>query len=290
MKQNNNAQHRNGIDPLKKRGKILKKENKDIQEKDALEEVKSIIDESGNSFHCKVVNYFEQKGWHTLISPYYLDGSSNKSREIDLIAEKYWECYDKLGRVCGTINIKLFIECKYIPQTNVFWFSDKDKESTMDWLVTNTTMKKDIRYTEEHHYLASNPKVAKLFASKNKKNVENEVIYKALNQSLNSMVYLRNKGSVIPEKQNRNNTILKTIEMPVIVCNSFEKFHRVDISDSNIPKPIGNNFQLEVNYAYLDQEKKDRNEFFLIDIIDINKADDFLNQIDSDMKVIKMQY
>lgn len=251
-----------------------------------IKEVNSIIDGSGNSFHCKVANYFQQNGWHTLISPYYLDGSSNKSREIDLIVEKSWDISDKNYGTYGTINIKLFIECKYIPQTNVFWFSDKDKMSTKEWLITNTPLKENNMYTEQHHYLASNPKVAKLFASKNKPNVENEVIYKALNQSLNSMVYLRHRKSIIPEKQNRKNKILHTIEMPVILCNSFENFYRVEMTDSNDSQPICDNFQLEVNYAYIDQDKKNRNEFFLIDIIDFNNINDFLNQLDSDIDAI----
>ena len=53
-----------------------------------LDEVNSIIQGSGNSFHCKVTNYFKEKGWTTLVSPYYMDSSSNKPREIDLIVEK----------------------------------------------------------------------------------------------------------------------------------------------------------------------------------------------------------
>jgi hypothetical protein len=54
------------------------------------EDVKEIVDESGNSFHCRVTNFLKQKGWHTLISPYYMDGATNKPREIDLIAENKW--------------------------------------------------------------------------------------------------------------------------------------------------------------------------------------------------------
>ncbi len=67
-------------------------------------------------------------------------------------------------------------------------------------------------FTQQHHYLSSNHKVAKLLASKNKPNIENEVIYKALNQSLNAMVYLRHKASIIPEIHNRINNILATVE------------------------------------------------------------------------------
>ena len=146
-----------------------------------LEEINAIIKESGNSFHCKVCNYLKEKGWHTQVSPYYMDNSSNKPREIDLVAEKSWRYSDNFNNKAGTINFKLFIECKYIPQKIVFWFSEKDILSTKDWVTSNTPLRKNNMFTDQHHYLATNRKVAKLFASKNKSGIENEVIYKALN-------------------------------------------------------------------------------------------------------------
>ena len=251
-----------------------------------IDEVNSIINESGNSFHCRVANYLREKGWHTLISPYYMDSSSNKPREIDLIVEKSWRCDDEFEGKYGTINIKLFIECKYIPQTNVFWFSEKDLVSTNKWLRDYTPLPERNMFTESHHYLATNNKVAKLFASKTRPNIENEVIYKALNQSLNAMVYLRHRESIIPIPNDRRSNILSTIELPVILCNSFKKFYRIEMDDSSNPKVIDDNFQLEVNYAYLDRNKNNKNEFFLIDIVDFNMIDEFLNQIDSDIDAI----
>jgi len=133
-----------------------------------IDEVNKIINESGNSFHCKVTNYLKEKGWCTMVSPYYMDGSTNKPREIDLIIEKAWEYTDRWNDKYGTINIKLFIECKYIPQPNVFWFSHKDMISTRKWLINNTPLPENNTFTEQHHYLTSDNKVAKLFASKKK--------------------------------------------------------------------------------------------------------------------------
>lgn len=49
--------------------------------------VEEIIQQSGNGFHCKVVGKLKELGWHTLISPYYMDSSANKPREKDLVAE-----------------------------------------------------------------------------------------------------------------------------------------------------------------------------------------------------------
>ena len=48
--------------------------------------------------------------------------------------------------------------------------------STTEWVTSNTPLKENNSFTSQHHYLSTNQKVAKLFASKNKPNVENEVI------------------------------------------------------------------------------------------------------------------
>src|SRR3989304_4244472 len=81
-----------------------------------LDKVKVIIDQSGNTFHCKVLKYLQEKGWIVLISPYYNDNVSSKPREIDLIAEKEFNVEDGLRTPFRTVKVKLFIECKYIPQ------------------------------------------------------------------------------------------------------------------------------------------------------------------------------
>lgn len=251
------------------------------------EEVASIVNESGNSFHCRVANYLESQSWHIQVSPYYLDGSSNKPREIDLIAEKSWEHSDYFSGQQGTINVKLFIECKYIPQTSVFWFGQKDIPSTREWLTCNTPLRENNIFLDKHHYLSSNAQVAKLFASKKLRNMENEAIYKALNQSLNSMVYLRDRQSIIPAPRGGGSNILATLEMPVIVCNSFERFYSTSINGNQDTRKISDNFQLEVNYAYIDQNGNNRDEFFLIDVVDFNRLGKYLDLVESDKDAIE---
>lgn len=245
-------------------------------------EIKEIVKESGNSFHCRATNYLREKGWYTLVSPYYMDGSTNKPRELDLIAEKHRVYKDRWKGKVGAVIIRLFIECKYISQPNVFWFSDKDKMSATSWLISNTPLPKNNIYTEKHHYLAGSNKVAKLFASKSKQNPENEAIYRALNQSLNAMVYLRKRDAVI-----KGIPILAEIELPVILCNSFENFYRIEMENpDDTPQMLIENFLLEVNYAYLNSRDQQTNEYFLLDIVDFKKIDSFLNMLESDIDAI----
>jgi hypothetical protein len=238
----------------------------------SIDKAKKIIDNSGNNFHCKVINYFNSKDWEVLISPYYTDNQTNKSREIDLIVEKSFP-QEECRRYIGSINVRLYIECKYIPHTNVFWFANKDTESTNNLLKKIVPKYNDSYYIEKHHYL-EDKKVAKLFSG------GNEVIYKALNQTLNSMVYYRNMPSIM-KKPHAN--ILATLMYPLIVCNSFDNFFRTEIDSDKEPVSVENNFQLEVNYAYLSTDNKSINEFFLIDMIDFNRLDEFLSTIENDI-------
>jgi len=250
------------------------------------EEIATIVTESGNSFHCRVTNYLRGKGWHTLVSPYYMDVGTNKPREIDLIAEKHWMYEDRMSNKYGAVVIKLFIECKYVPQPNVFWFSNKDIAAATNWLVSNTPLRENNMFTKRHHYLASGPRVAKLFASKNRPNAENEVIYRALNQSLNAMVYLRGKKSIIPEIGDGRITTLACVEMPVVLCNSFADFYRVEMESTGVPQHLDENFQLEINYAYLNLNGKQKSEYFLLDIVDFEKIDSYLNVLEADKDAI----
>jgi len=251
-----------------------------------LTNIEEIVNESGNSFHCKVVNYLRDKKWYTLVSPYYMDSATSKPREIDLIAEKSWVYHDEIREIYKRVNFKLFVECKYISQPNVFWFSNRDIASATQWVTTNTPLHKEYSFMGEHHYLATNHKVAKLFASKNRPNTENEPIYRALNQSLNAMVYMRRRGPMFPELQEQGIPVHATVEMPVILCNSFADFYRIEMENPSEPKAVDNNFQLEVNYAYLDDQKINRTEYFLIDIVDFEKLDDFLKVLENDMNLI----
>ena len=68
----------------------------------------------------------------------------------------------------GTVNVKLFVECKYISQKTVFWFHDKDKQKAEKLVTQTTPLPPDNTYTAEHHYLGGVDRVAKLFSDEQK--------------------------------------------------------------------------------------------------------------------------
>ena len=252
-----------------------------------IDDAKSIIEKSGNNFHCSVINYFREKDWQVLVSPYYMDNAANKPREIDLVVEKAFPYRNDFDQVYGTINVKLYIECKFIPQLNVFWFAEKDLTRANEMITGTVPIFDGNTYRRDHHYIKDGQQVAKLFAGESGRNLENEIIYKALNQSLNAMVYLRSSSSIIPETRGRGQNILQFLHYPLIVCNSFDRFVRTDINNDNDPVAIDDNFQLEVDYAYTDSSNNHKNEYFLIDVLNIDQLDNFLNVIDNDVEATR---
>lgn len=251
---------------------------------DSHDDFEQILKKSGNSFHGRVIQHLRENDWKVLISPYYLDNISGKPREIDLIAEKKFTYNNVFNQFPGTIHIQLFIECKYIAQKTVFWFDEKDTFSTLKILTEKTPLTKNNINTGSHHYFKSN-RVAKLFASEQKQSTENEIIYKALNQSLSAMTAGRNYQTIFPDDgSSQNNTF---IYYPVILCNSFSNFRKTEFDQTSTLEKIEDNFQLETNYTYTSTSNHKINEFFLVDIVDFDKIDNFLADLKTDVDVIR---
>lgn len=249
-----------------------------------MSKVEDIIKESGNSFHAKVVNYLRDKDWMVVISPYYKDNATDKSREVDIMAEKAYQAISEHGIDLGYVHVRLFIECKYINKDTVFWFDERDGVKSKEWVIKFTPCENNNIHTDKHHYLINN-EVAKLFSSQKDKSTLNEPIYTAINQSLSSMIYLRTIQTMLPKVPGRRMRCL--INYPLIICNNFKKFHQVTMQ-SDKPNTIDKPFQIEVNYAYKDPHKEtNENKYFLIDVANFEKIDDYFDLLNEDINIMK---
>ena len=151
------------------------------------EVAKKIIEYSGNSFHSRVARWLMENEWHVRISPYYMDQSQSKAREIDLVAERIVPITDHFSRRVGDVVVRLYIECKFVASHSVFWFADKDKKAAEALVCRSGNFRMNNTHTTEHHYISTCEKVAKVFATESKSQ-EQEPFYKALNQVLNAYV------------------------------------------------------------------------------------------------------
>lgn len=245
----------------------------------SLEEIaKKIIESSGNSFHSRVAQWLQESGWHVLISPYYLDQSQNKAREIDLIAERVVPIKNSFGQRKGDVVVRLYIECKFITSHSVFWFAAKDKKAAEKLVCRSGNFRTNNRYTNEHHYISSCETVAKVFSTE-AKSQEQEPFYKALNQVLNAYVSMLRRPTIIPTLHESNHGIRVYLNYPVVVCSDFSKLFRTDFFKNTEPSAIDDNFQLEVQYAYMDTSNIHRDDHFLIDFVAYDQLDKFCTRI-----------
>lgn len=223
-------------------------------------QVQKLVDGSGNSFHARVARWFRDAGWHVRVSPYYLDRSQEKAREIDLVVEKTVEIRNFANRLDGDVIIRLFVECKFVTGHTVFWMAERDQSAAEALVVSSPPFLAENSYTRKHHYLADGA-VAKLFAAEQSRGVEFEWMYKALNQVLNAQTSMLGQAVTIPQLQ-RYKARKVVLNFPVVVCSSFERIFRTDFFESGVAQKACENFQLEVSYAYADSQGTPRDGYF----------------------------
>ncbi len=251
----------------------------------SVDSIAQIIHNSGNNFHAKVARWFTSNQWHTVVSPYYMDQSQAKAREIDLIVEKLWPIKNTFGLHEGDVVVRLFVECKFLASETVFWFAPKNRKAATELVCNATDLHETNSLTPQHHYLAESPRVAKLFASNPSKSPENDPIFRAVNQALNGTIAMRGQAPTHPDMQDRNSGISVVMEFPVVVCHSFSQVYEVDFLKESDPGLVEANFQLEVQYAFLDRSGNQRDEYFLLDFVEYEKLDKFWAIVSKDAQI-----
>jgi hypothetical protein len=248
-------------------------------------------------FHYKVYNYFKDKGWKVQLSPYYIDNYTQKPREVDIIAEKFYKIEPPIlisanlkeglsdqQKYIGTFNVRLYIECKLKKLEEYILFFEKPINKKFEVLLKG----RNIFYYEaeipnvEIHYFRED--VSKLFSTQSNRH---DYLFDAINQSLHSMIYFntlfKKEGHIIslfsPEELSHLN-ILAIASFPIII---LEDIKAKDIND----KLIENNFAAEVNYAYYDEINRNfKNKIFYVDVVSFAKIDKFLENLDDSVKEI----
>jgi hypothetical protein len=246
--------------------------------------VTQLIQRSGNNFHAKVARWFKSNDWHTTVSPYYMDQTQGKARELDLVVEKLWPIRSSLNQHEGYIVIRLFVECKFVASESVFWFASKNSEAAQTLVCSLGAYRQNSTHTSKHHYIAESPRVAKLFTSSNSKTQETEPFYKALNQALNGTVAMKSKSPSHPALTDIRGKKVIVFNYPVVICSSFAQLYNVDFLAESQPTVIQENFQLEVQYAFHDRAGNQRDDYFLLDFVEFDQLTKFEEVIDEGAK------
>lgn len=255
-------------------------------------EIQKTINKSDSGFLIDVAKILETDGWIVEISPYYLDSMTGKSREIDLLATKTIDVL--YGKRLGSVTYNLIIECKDVRNaegTNknnaVFWFKSAEAMlKEIDGYIQHNFSENRWNYTQmKNLHYSSSSEFAFLFESSDGGNGdgrEGGTVFKAITQALHSLIFFRSEQFGRPSASGHN----ITHDLPVVVyrdeSNSVYAVRDVDV------RPVADNFFFAVKYSYPHPKKEvPISEFFLVEMVRYDRLQDFLHQVENDMKELK---
>jgi hypothetical protein len=243
-----------------------------------------LANESGNGFQCRVANYFRDKNWAVTLSPYYVDSSTDKTREADLIVEYGFPVpMTFAGNTPKSVRVRLFIECKYVTQGVVFWFDSMDDRQARNWIHSNTCIIPSHVNTNHHHYLNLGGEVAKLFTSERAKGEDADPMFRTINQCLSGFLSNRSRPSRVND--NGVGEEVSKLDYPVVVCSTFrDYFYRTEVRSGGTPSELNRHFALEVDYAYINSKRGSVRDYFLADILAFDHLDGFLGLISREVE------
>lgn len=247
------------------------------------DKIKSIIENSGNDLHQEVVDFLREKGWEVKSSPYYNDPATNKPREIDIIARKKFQAHDWAGDHSDYLAVRLFIECKYIRDSNLIWFENKNMAAAED-LARNNSILRDAHRNELQNTSTLPPKIhhyvrESAVAKRWDKTGHADPLYEAMNGALNGQIFFQ-------EHQYSEDSY--PVDFPLIVVNSFDNLHRRDTKNAKGYTAVTEPFQIEVDYSYTNRESKPATGYFLLDVVAKDGLDAYLADLEaSDVKILR---
>lgn len=248
------------------------------------EALQTLVNKSGHRLHCQVANFFRSNHWTTRLSQYYVDATTDKARELDLIAEKVFEFPHDDNRHWVYLHVRLCIECKYIDRPVVFWFDTIDSQGLTGWVDERRPFNTRNEYSRQMHCYSTGD-VAKLFSS-GKDAEESEPIFRAVNQCLHGFV--NTSGRSIADVRSRPNVKPYHLTYPMIVFSSFDQFYRTDVKDGPTPVRLTDNFSLEVNYAYPNQARISVPRYLLVDMVSVPTLGQFLQALEKEVQAAKI--
>ncbi len=252
---------------------------------------KELIEKSGHNLHLKVVQILKNKGWTVEISPYYYDEVIEKPREIDLVASK--EIKFSISPHIDSFEYKifLFIECKHLKKEVVFWMQNSNLEKATKAFKYSINIPELNNYLEakvpplefpdafrDYHYFNS-PHVAKLFTTQQKEGGQ-DVIFQSFTNAIHSLIFFKEEKNEVG------------IYYPLVIYESKDKIAVVSPNETKNYRKLENNNKnllLEVNYLYKQFKGNCSDNYrqrfalieqpFLVDFVEKNDLDDFLDKI-----------
>jgi len=230
-------------------------------------ELKDAIQKSGNNLHLKVVEYLQNANWTVDISAYYLDDTTNKPREIDIIAQKKIYLKNINSSHPQDFSVLLFIECKHLSGEIVFWTQDRSNELIFKrkGLAKFSGNIKEENISSGHHYFLP-PSVGKLYTT-----VGKDEVFDGITQPVKALTsfmdYERSSG----------------LYYPICIYEGTPELHLIksgaDIKNLDKLETV-KNLIVELNYSWRKMAGQPTKEYFAIDLTHIDELAKLIDIID----------
>ena len=138
--------------------------------------LKKQIEKSGNNLHMEIVELLESNSWIVDLSSYYYDDTTDKPREIDVVAKKKFCAFEGQSPDDHRyyFHVFLFIECKYLTDEVAFRMHGTNPKSNEDAVIIECMDKekllKAMQYAKQNptcttrHLLKAKPRCNTLYS------------------------------------------------------------------------------------------------------------------------------
>lgn len=170
------------------------------------ERLENILKISGNNLHLRIAKVLKDAGWQVDLSAYYYDDTTEKPREIDIVAYKDFDVTLPTDSHRSAFRTSLFIDCKHFK--DAIAFRRQPTKSGRKAMKAEGLIARDIedRLYEQHHY-ALEEKVGKLFDTA-------EDLFGAITQPVKSLTFLGIKS----KEEGFTSRSLSSLESQVSIC------------------------------------------------------------------------
>jgi len=242
------------------------------------QKLEEAIKKSGNNLHIKVANFFINQGWKTKLSTYYIDDTTNKPREIDIMAQKIFPIPDDTR--AEELRVNLLIECKHFNEEIALWMYDRITDFTvLNSHDINPILLQQNGVAEKHHYLNQQQLGWLYDMGKNTKDNQ-EFMFNAIIQPVKSLTFFRDKYPMG-----------KALHYAICVYEGIPGIYKIkSLADTNNlqqlqPEPF---VTVGLNYSYKSSVNGNlQTGPYCVDFVHFDKLLDYLKLITSECVGIK---
>lgn len=244
----------------------------------------TILKNSSNRLHFRAKSKFEDLGWTSTISSYFYDDTTDKPREIDIIAHKTFPIPNTNGEErISNIHACLFIECKWFSSEIYFWLDNNSKEKAKKAIFIEGLNLDEIfqetNLLDMHHY-SSISRVAKLYDTQ--KDQENN-IFDAVTKPVKTLIFHR-------QLKDFNQKYL--FYYPVIIYGGQDGFYLIENEKQILDEANKTNLKFtkniifNLNYTYRQNNGVFKNQEFFIDIVNEKEIDKLIHRIELEISKV----